>query len=402
MSVYKRGRIYWYEFEFAGSRIRESTRTNSKRVAEEAERKRRRDLELGINRITRPQATPLFKVAAQGVIEDKRRRRARNTGELYKYALKPIVEAFGGKLVCDISPEEIRSYQTRRLATGVSTRTVNIEVGALRTVLKAHRLWAPMSDAVEMLRERKDVGRALSYEDEKRLIEAAGKRESPALLPLLIVTLDTGLRAAEIRALQRKDLALVWKNGVIESGFITVPKSKTEAGTGRTIPLSRRASAALTLWLARFSQTDPDTFVFPRHSVGLIGHKREPHVHRLRLDEPIGEWKKAWKDACTAAGVRYRWHKSPPHVHYPLGRAARGFRTDDHELGRTRLALYARAIQPYSESSEAIGDRSARTRGFSCRFHRRAPTKVPVVHSLTISLPRCPSRYTSLSSSTWL
>ncbi len=308
MSVYRRGRIYWYEFEFAGSRIRESTKTNSKRVAEEAERKRRRDLELGINRIRKPTEMPLFKVAAQRVIEDKSRRRARNTGEPYKYALKPIVEAFGGKLVCDISPEEIRSYQTRRLATGVSARTVNIEVGALRTVLKAHRLWAPMSDAVEMLRERKEVGRALSYGDEKKLIEAAGKRRSPALLPLLIVTLDTGLRAAEIRALQRKDLSLVWKNGVIESGFITVPKSKTEAGTGRTIPLSRRASAALTLWLARFSQTDPATFVFPRHSVGLIGHKREPYVHGLRFDEPIGEWKKAWKDTCTAAGVRYRWH----------------------------------------------------------------------------------------------
>jgi hypothetical protein len=53
---------------------------------------------------------------------------------------------------------------------GISPRTVNIEVGALRTVLKAHRLWAPMADAVEMLRERKDVGRALSYGDEKKLI----------------------------------------------------------------------------------------------------------------------------------------------------------------------------------------------------------------------------------------
>ena len=120
------------------------------------------------------------------------------------------------------------------MATGVSARTVNIEVGALRTVLKTHRLWAPMSDAVEMLRERKDVGRALSYGDEKKLIEAAGKSRSPALLPLLTVTLDTGLRAAEIQALERKDLSLVWKNGVIENGFITVPKSKTQAGTGRT------------------------------------------------------------------------------------------------------------------------------------------------------------------------
>jgi hypothetical protein len=147
MSVYKRGGIYWYEFEFAGSRIRESTKSNSKRVAEEAERKRRRDLELGINRISKPQATPLFKVAAQRVIDDKRQRRARNTGELYRYALKPIVEIFGSKLVCDISPEDIRSYQTRRLSTGLSARTVNIEVGALRTVLKTHRLWAPMADA---------------------------------------------------------------------------------------------------------------------------------------------------------------------------------------------------------------------------------------------------------------
>jgi hypothetical protein len=170
MSVYKRGGVYWYEFEFAGSRIRESTRSNSKRIAKEAERKRRRDLELGINRIIKPQPMPLFKIAAHRVIEDKRRRRARNTGELYKHALKPIVEVFGGELVCDISPEEIRAYQTGPLAMGISPRTVNIEVGALRTVLKAHRLWAPMADAVEMLRERKDVGRALSYGDEKKLI----------------------------------------------------------------------------------------------------------------------------------------------------------------------------------------------------------------------------------------
>jgi integrase len=251
---------------------------------------------------------PLLKIAAQRVVEDKYRRRARNTGELYKYALKPVVAAFGSKLVCDISPEEIRAYQTKRVAAGVSARTVNIEVGALRTVLKTYRLWAPMADSIEMLRERKDVGRAVSFRDEKKLIETAGKSRSAALLPLVTITLDMGLRAAEIRALQRKDISLSWKNGAIENGFITVPKSKTEAGTGRTIPLSRRACAALTLWLSRFSRTDPGTFTFPRHSVGFIGHKRAPHVHNVQFDEPIGHWKKAWKNARAAAGVRYRWH----------------------------------------------------------------------------------------------
>jgi hypothetical protein len=51
MSVYKRGETYWFKFLFQGQQIRESARTNSKTVAREAERARRRDLELGLNRI---------------------------------------------------------------------------------------------------------------------------------------------------------------------------------------------------------------------------------------------------------------------------------------------------------------------------------------------------------------
>jgi hypothetical protein len=58
MSIYKRGGLYWYEFEFAGSRIRKSAKTKSKTIAREAERVRRRELELGINRITKRARTP--------------------------------------------------------------------------------------------------------------------------------------------------------------------------------------------------------------------------------------------------------------------------------------------------------------------------------------------------------
>src|SRR3954470_17336480 len=45
MAVYKRGELYWYEFIFAGKRIREPAKTTSKTVAKEAERNRRRALE---------------------------------------------------------------------------------------------------------------------------------------------------------------------------------------------------------------------------------------------------------------------------------------------------------------------------------------------------------------------
>jgi len=95
---------------------------------------------------------------------------------------------------------------------------------------------------------------------------------------------------------------------VIESGVLTVPKSKTEAGTGRSIPLTRRACAALTLWLSRFPDVDPDAYVFPRHTIGVLGNERKPHLYNVDPAQSIGEWKKAWKDACRLAGVTYRWH----------------------------------------------------------------------------------------------
>ena len=63
MSIYRRGGVYWYEFEFQGQRIRESAKTSSKTIAREAERQRRRELELGINRIAKRERMPLFSLA---------------------------------------------------------------------------------------------------------------------------------------------------------------------------------------------------------------------------------------------------------------------------------------------------------------------------------------------------
>ena len=45
MGVFKRSNVYWYEFIFAGKRIRESAKTHSKTVAKESEKDKRRSLE---------------------------------------------------------------------------------------------------------------------------------------------------------------------------------------------------------------------------------------------------------------------------------------------------------------------------------------------------------------------
>ncbi len=38
MSVYKRGGVWWYKFRFAGQVVRESSKSESKPVAKDAER----------------------------------------------------------------------------------------------------------------------------------------------------------------------------------------------------------------------------------------------------------------------------------------------------------------------------------------------------------------------------
>lgn len=127
---------------------------------------------------------------------------------------------------------------------------MNYETGALRGVLRQFGLWGPIADRVKALPERHDVGRAIPPQEETKLLSAASQSRSPALL--VVISLDTGMRLGETQALRRKDLSLAWKDGAIQRGEITVPKSKTAAGTGRVIPLSRRACACLSMWLERF------------------------------------------------------------------------------------------------------------------------------------------------------
>ena len=64
MSLFPRGDVWWYEFWFAGRRIRESSKSPSKTVAKGAEQKRNRELEAGFNNFTdlRRERIRLFRI----------------------------------------------------------------------------------------------------------------------------------------------------------------------------------------------------------------------------------------------------------------------------------------------------------------------------------------------------
>lgn len=249
----------------------------------------------------------LFRTAAEDWFASKTGLSKSSEGH-YRQYVDALSERFGKRLVCDITADDIAALQTERLREGKLGRTVNAEVGVLRQILKRHRVWAVIAPEVTFQRENRDVGKALGHADEERLLDALRSSRSPALLPLVVLSVDTGLRPSETRRLRNRNVQLVWRNGVIESGEIVVAGSKTEGGTGRIVPLTRRACGALTLWLARFPQATPDSYLFPRHRIGLGGSKRLPFIYDLDLNRPMREWKTAWRVALKVAGLRYRFY----------------------------------------------------------------------------------------------
>jgi hypothetical protein len=194
MGVYKRGGTYWYKFRFEGQVIRESAKTDSKRIAMEAERARRRELELGVNGLVKRER-PLFAAAAKTWLAKKTNLTALGT-RYYRQYIKKLSSSFGNRLISDISAEDVADLQAARKAEGLSGRQINAEIGTLRAILRYYGRW-PYISRVTMLPQRSDVGCALSRDEEERVQTAIRESRSASLCPFFILSLDAGLRPSE-------------------------------------------------------------------------------------------------------------------------------------------------------------------------------------------------------------
>jgi len=300
MSVYKRGDVWWYKFRFAGQLIRESSKSNSKTVAKDAERIRRRGLEESWNQIKRRKLPPVFSLAAAEWVKT-RTNIAPATERSHKLAISQLSKYFGKQLLCDLSAADLAAYQTRRKRDGVSNRTVNLEMGVLRSILRRNKMWESISGDVGFLKESPSPGRALSADEESRLLGAASKSRCRSLYPVVLLALNTGMRVSEIRG-------LTWAQVDFLGTALTVGKSKTQAGTGRAIPLNPRAIAMLKQWRGLFSGVQPEHYVFPHEKYGFAGNDRKPCAYEIIPTAPTHRWKVAWESARKIAGVSCRFH----------------------------------------------------------------------------------------------
>jgi integrase len=336
MSVHKRGEIWWYSFSFAGKRYQESTKSKSKTLAKDAERKRRRELEEAFNGTgdRRKARVQSISALATAYLEDYAvRHRAATFAE---YALGHVTRLLGDKLAVGIDDAAVKTYQTARLKEDAAPKSVNEEVTFLLRLLgdagDALRIRLRRDKALK-LKVSQNVARAYSEAEKTKMLSlakdsSARKSGSPAIYPALVLALNAGMRDAEIKT-------LAWHQVDFEKQFLTVGKSKTDAGEGRTIPLNSVLLPALldhARWYTRrFGMTKPEWFLFP--------FGKSKHLDPTR---PTTTLKTVWQNIKKKAGITGRWHDTRHTLVTELAESGAGDQTIMDIAGHVSRQMLAR------------------------------------------------------------
>jgi integrase len=392
MAVYrptKDSKVWWYDFIFEGQRVRESAKTRSKTVAKDAERIRHRELEESYNGIKRRERARLFSVAAGEWLVLKSLTLAASSQRIERDNLKHLRPHFEKRLVTDIQAKDVSRYQQARLAEGASPKTINLEVGTLRAILRRHRVWAEIQQDVRMLAVQDDVGHAITLQEEAALLTACLKSRCRCLYLAVMLALNTGMRYSEIRLLR-------WRQVDFAARMLIVGKSKSPTGTGRAIPLNSRILSVLEMWAARFPGRQPAHFVFASEKYGAAGQTDTFGftaglvIYDKDPTRPIGNWKEAWEKAKQRAGrdserqrgrrigtapvpiPRSPAHRSDPPAgsRHPLSGSGK-----HHGVVRGDGDSHVEALWTHRKPCSARCGRRTRRSGNS----RRVPQKVPKV-----------------------
>jgi integrase len=125
----------------------------------------------------------------------------------YEANLGNILPRLAAGRVAGVLVAGVLAYREERLAEGASPRTVNMDVGALATMLRwgvRHRLIGsnPLADLAPLPHDRPKEGRPLTDDEVRRLLDTS----PPRLGDIWYAFLVTGMRKEELAALEFRDI----------------------------------------------------------------------------------------------------------------------------------------------------------------------------------------------------
>jgi integrase len=236
VGLVKRGNVWWMNLVFQGQRIRRSTGTANRALAESIIAKVKVQLIEGQYFDRLEEKTRTFdELMDRFEREHLVKLASRQTGQVF---VKRFRQFFGGRTLAEISPKLIVEYKSRRYAAGVKAASINRELTCLRKAFNlAKREWEWCRDnpvsRVSLEKGANKRDRWLTEDEEARLLAAC----PTWLQDLVVFALHSGMRLGEI-------LALTWSGVDLFRRTATVFRSKN--GEQRTVPLNQTVMALLT------------------------------------------------------------------------------------------------------------------------------------------------------------
>ena len=281
--IYKRGDLWHMDVSVQGVRYREALNTSDKREAKALANDRIGQIQQGkgASLSRREFARKGFGAAADEFLQDRKPHVAEKTYQLERNLLYPLRRHFGETALIRIKAEMIATYQRVRRETGISGRTLNMEVSVLRRLLKKAKVWNMVAEDVKLDREATgQIAKVLTAEEKRLLFDTAASNDNWLVAYCAgVLAVNTTCRGVELKNLRWSDVDLFDRT-------ISIRRSKTAAGY-RGIPLNLDAIAAL----ARL-----------RHRADLVGCSQPEHFvfpscekHRIDPTKPQKTWRTAWR-----------------------------------------------------------------------------------------------------------
>jgi integrase len=159
----------------------------------------------------RDPSVKLFAVIDDYLEAKKATANSERTIEFDRERLEIVKEHLGDVKLSAITRKVIEGFQAKRRLEGASNRTINMDVGALRQVLRRFKQWRRLEGDVKMLTEvgGAPVGRALTPEEQKRLFDAAASNpEWEHVYRAAVLAANTSMRGVEVKHVRRRDIDL--------------------------------------------------------------------------------------------------------------------------------------------------------------------------------------------------
>jgi integrase len=372
MAVYRRGKTWWFVFEYGGRKVQESSGFKNKTAAMRAEAKRKADLLDRRAGFTKLKLAPKFEDFVDSFLKWSEQQHRPKTHGLHQWNCQTLKRFFSGRYLDEITSDMVEDFksarkretrQKAREGRTIKNATVNRALTTLKLLFhQAERSGYSVKNpvvGVAMFPEPLDSMRVISFEEQAAYLSET----SQPLRDVARVMLDTGMRPEEVFRMRVENIDFKQKT-------IFNPFGKTKAAR-RTIPMTDDVVFLLKARVKALEEKE-SPFVFP-----------SPHD----FQKPVGSVKKAHKAAVERAKIKGHFRLYDLRHTFATRAVASGadLPTLSALLGHASIQMTMRYVHPAAEQKRTAIEKFEKFRAegiiaaVSAKQSQRVTTKVTTV-----------------------